>query len=297
MTQPVAASSGLRSQDLVFTLYGDYLLGRGDPVSTGALITLLGELGLSDTAVRTVLSRMARKGWLTAERYGTRSAYGLTRKGRALLESGRERIYHPPVRDTWDGQWSVVTFSIPETHRRRRDSLRTRLAWLGFGSLSNGVWISPHDVRTEVRGIAAELRVVKHLELFRGSHEGFSDPADLVRQCWDLAGLNRRYAAFLERWRPGLEHCRHCGLSGARAGIHSPCTAPADCFRRRFLLVHEYRAFPLDDPYLPRPLLSEGWNGEAAAKLFETYHDVLAEPAERYVAEVCREGDAALDAA
>ncbi len=297
MKQSAVAPSSPRSQDLVFTLYGDYLLGRDEPVSTGALITLLGGLGLSDTATRTVLSRMARKGWLTVERYGTRSAYGLTRKGRALLESGRERIYHPSAHEAWDGQWSVVTFSIPESRRRRRDSLRTRLAWLGFGSLSNGVWISPHDVRAEVRAIATDLKVEKHLELFRGSHEGFADAAALVRQCWDLAALNRRYAAFLDHWRAALEHCRQCGLSGARAGIHSPCTAPADCFRRRFLLVHEYRAFPMDDPFLPRPLLPDGWNGEAAAKLFETYHDVLAEPAERYVAEVCREGDAALDAA
>lgn len=297
MTQSVAAAPGLRSQDLVFTLYGDYLLSRENPVSTGALITLLGGLGLSDQAVRTVLSRMARKGWLTVERYGTRSAYGLTRKGRALLESGRERIYHPPSGAAWDGQWSIVTFSIPETLRRRRDSLRTRLAWLGFGSLSNGVWISPHDVRAEVRAAAADLRVEKHAELFRGSHEGFSDPAALVRQCWDLTALNRRYAGFLARWRPALEHCRECGISGALAAVHSPCTAPADCFRRRFLLVHEYRSFPMDDPFLPRPLLPDGWNGEAAAKLFETYHDALAEPAERYVAEVCREGDAALDAA
>lgn len=292
MLQTVGPSS-LRSQDLVFTLYGDYLLAREGPVRTGALITLLGQLGLSPTAVRTVLSRMARKGWLTVERHGTRSAYGLTRRGRALLESGRERIYHPPVRDTWDGQWSVVTFSIPETRRNRRDSLRIRLAWLGFGSLSNGVWISPHDVRAEVQAIASELRIERNLELFRASHIGFSGPAELVRQCWDLTSLNRRYAGFLARWRPEFEHCRNCGLTGARAGIHSPCTAPVDCFRRRFLLVHEYRAFPMDDPFLPRPLLPEGWNGDAAAKLFETYHDVLADAAERYVAEVCREGDAA----
>lgn len=297
MAQLQAAPSSLRSQDLVFTLYGDYLLAREGPVRTGALLILLGKLGLSPTAVRTVLSRMARKGWLTVERSGTRSAYGLTRKGRALLESGRERIYHPPVQDTWDGQWSVVTFSIPEARRTRRDSLRARLAWLGFGSLSNGVWISPHDVGSEIRAIASELKIEKHLELFRGSHVGFSEPADLVRQCWDLEALDRRYAAFLNRWRLQFEHCRNCGLSGASAGIHSPCTAPVDCFRRRFLLVHEYRVFPMDDPFLPRPLLPEGWSGDAAAKLFETYHDVLAEPAERYVAEVCDESDAAADAA
>ena len=110
MTQDVAPA--LRSQDLVFTLYGDYLMDRDRPVWAGSLITLLGQLGMSPMAVRTVLSRLARKGWLTAERRGTRSWYGLTKRGRRLLEEGAERIYHPPTAKAWDAQWSVVTFSF-----------------------------------------------------------------------------------------------------------------------------------------------------------------------------------------
>jgi len=293
MTQ--AVTSTLRSQDLVFTLYGDYLMDRDRPVWVGSLITLLGQLGMSPMAVRTVLSRMTRKGWLTAERRGTRSWYGLTRRGRRLLEEGAERIYHPPAAEAWDGQWSVVTFSIPEERRRVRDALRGRLAWLGCGPLSNGVWISPHDVQGQVAAIAADLKVTRQLQLFRGSHAGFTDSAQLVRQCWDLDALGRRYAAFIARWKIDFEHCRQCGMTGAKAGIHKPCTAPSDCFRRRFLLVHEYRAFPLDDPWLPPALLPEGWPGQAAARLFETYHDVLQAPAERYVAEVCAEGDAHME--
>jgi len=287
----------LRSQDLVFTLFGDYLLERERPVWTTGLITLLGELGLSPMAVRTVLSRMTRKGWLTAERLGTRSWYGLTARGRRLLESGRERIYHPATGLEWDGDWSVVVFSVPETQRRLRDALRVRLAWLGCGPLTSGVWISPHDVRAEVLEIAADLKLGRHVEIFRGAHLAHSSPAQLVSQCWDLAGLDKRYAAFIARWSREFEHCRNCGMTGARAGIHQPCTAPADCFRRRFLLVHEYRAFPLEDPYLPRPLLPGTWHGERAARLFESYHDVLAGPAEAYVAGVCAEGDELVAAA
>ena len=167
------AVPSLRSQDLVFTLFGDYLLERDQPVWTGALITLLGQLGLSPMAVRTVLSRMTRKGWLTAERRGTRSWYGLTPKGHRLLASGRERIYHP--RRDHDvgrhcGRSSPSPF--PRTRRRLRDALRVRLSWLGCGSLANGVWISPRDVRTEIGEIAADLKVARHLEVFRGEHAG-----------------------------------------------------------------------------------------------------------------------------
>lgn len=284
-----SATPSLRSQDLVFTLFGDYLLEREQPVWTGALIALLGQLGLSPMAVRNVLSRMTRKGWLTAVRHGTRSWYGLTAKGRKLLESGRERIYHPAGAREWDGQWTAVVFSIPEERRRLRAALRIRLSWLGCGPLASGVWITPHDVGAEVLEIAAGLRVARHLEVFRGRHLAHASAAELVAQCWDLSGLDRRYAAFIARWGHSFEDCRTCAKGGRSAC--GPGNDPADCFRRRFLLVHEYRAFPMDDPYLPAALLPAGWHGGAAARLFESYHDLLARPAERYVADLCAQGD------
>lgn len=284
-----SSAPALRSQDLVFTLFGDYLLERRQPVWTGALITLLGQLGLSPMAVRNVLSRMTRKGWLAADRHGTRSWYGLTAQGRKLLESGRRRIYQPAPPDSWDGEWSVVVFSIPEGRRRLRDALRVRLAWLGCGPLASGVWITPHDVRAEVLEIAAALRVSRHLEVFRGRHLAHSSAAELVAQCWDLPALDRRYAAFLARWRGAFDDCRACAGGGKSAC--GPGHDPADCFRRRFHLVHEYRAFPMDDPHLPPQLLPAGWHGAAAARLFESYHDLLAAPAERYVAALCAQGD------
>jgi phenylacetic acid degradation operon negative regulatory protein len=147
-----------------------------------------------------------------------------------------------------------------------------------------------------VEEIAQALRLAKHVEVFRATHVGFTSREQLVAQCWDLAAVNRRYAAFIDRWRPDFSHCRSCGMSGVKGPVHRPCTAPAECFRRRFRLVHEYRAFPLTDPFLPRPLLPAGWKGEEAAALFDRYHAVLADPAVRYVDDVCRTGDTAVAA-
>ncbi len=48
-----------RPQDLVFTLYGEYLLHRDEPIWVGSLISLLQPFGLAEAAVRTALSRMA----------------------------------------------------------------------------------------------------------------------------------------------------------------------------------------------------------------------------------------------
>lgn len=263
-----------RPQDLIFTLYGDFLRQREEPVWVGALIALLEPLGLSATNVRTVLSRVAAKGWLAAEREGRRSYYRLTWRGRQLLEEGAARIYEPPRQDHWDGEWTLLAYSIPEGRRALRDRLRAQLAWLGFGSLGNGLWVTPHDVREGVAAVAAELDVAGYLEVFRGAHVSRTDPRELVAQLWDLDALNARYEAFVDRH---LDDCVRLREEGPDS------VAPREAYERRFRLVHEFRQFPLEDPFLPRPLQPRDWAGECALALFRHYHDLLAAPADRFV--------------
>ncbi len=262
-----------RPQDLVFTLFGDFLLHRTGPVWVGSLIALLEPLGLSATNVRTVLSRMARKGWLESEKQGRRSYYSLTPRGRRLLEEGETRIYRPRADEEWDGQWTLLAYSIPEERRSQRDRLRLRLEWLGFGSLGNGLWVSPHDMVERVTAVADDLGVAGDVEVFRGDHAGGAPSSQLVRHCWNLDGLNERYEAFIAR------HLSDCvALAEGREEV-----APEAAYVRRFNLVHEFREFPLNDPFLPRELQPEDWAGECALSLFNYYRGLLAEPADHFV--------------
>lgn len=271
-----------RPQDLVFTLFGEYLLHRPGPVWVGSLIALLEPLGLSPGSSRTVLSRMTRKGWFRTAREGRNSFYSLTDRGRRLLQKGEARIYRPPRDEGWDGRWFLIAYSIPEDTRHLRDRLRVRLSWIGFGSLGNGLWISPHPVEDEVAEVARELEVEEHVEVFRARHLGPSDADRLVASCWDLAGVNDRYRDFLKRHGEAFRDARAAALGGGME--------PEECYVRRFELIHEYREFPLVDPRLPRALLPEGWVGEEARELFQAYHELLEEPADRYVDQVLEEG-------
>ncbi len=269
-----------RPRDLVFTLFGEYLLHRPGPVWIGSILKLLAPLGVSRPAARTTLSRMSREGWFSTRREGRRSYYALTAKGRRLLEEGEERIHHPPWDRPWDGRWLLVAYSVPEEDRKARDRFRDRLLWLGFGSLGNGLWISPHAVSEEVRGAAESLGLQGHTEIFWADHVAFSEPHGLVDRCWDLTEINRRYQDFIERHLPGFQACRSA-LEGGDASAGS--IGPEACFVRRFRLVHEYREFPLLDPFLPRSLLPDGWAGECAQVFFETYHELLSARANAHV--------------
>ncbi len=247
-----------RPQDLIFTLFGEYFLHRRVHIWVGSLITLLEPFGLSDGAVRTSLSRMVRRGWLESRRHGRHSYYDLTARGRRILEEGERRILNPTWSDAWDGLWLLLAYSVPEVRRSVRDRFRERLNWLGFGSLGNGLWLSPHRVEHEIADFAAKAGIERYLVVFRARRLDGADSGDLVDRCWDMPNINAQYRAFIDRWQPLLTRC---GSGLADAGI-----TPEECYSIRFRLMHEYRGFALIDPYLPRPLLPENWKGRRCSR-------------------------------
>ncbi len=281
---------GQRPQGLVFTLFGEYLLERSESVWVGSLIALLKPFGLTEGGARTVLSRMTKKGWLSSERSGRRSFYALTERGRALLQEGQARIYHPSWDRDWDGRWFLLAYSIPQAARSVRDRLRDRLAWLGFGSIGNGLWISPRDVEADVRELSAHLDLGNHLLCFQASPAGDLTDQELVQRCWDLDALHRGYADFATRWAAAADDYEAHVRVGHEAQNH------ARAFALRFELIHEFRRFPLEDPFLPRVLLPTSWAGDDATAVFRDLHDRLMGPANRWVHDILETASAGKDA-
>ena len=133
---------------LLFTVLGELVLPRPRPVWTSAFIDVLGRLGIEEKASRQALMRTSAAGWLTRERHGRRTLWTLSPAAMALLTDGAERIYgFRGMQQEWDGRWLLVLARTPESERRARHLLRTRLAWAGLGSPAPGVWISTHPDR------------------------------------------------------------------------------------------------------------------------------------------------------
>ncbi len=263
------------SQDMIFTLYGDYVRHRGGEAWTGSLIELLGLFGLSGQAVRSTLSRMSREGWLESRKSGRHSFYSMTPKCIELLEEGARRIFQPRY-DPWDGRWRLLTYSMPESKSHLRRRLRRRLLWFGFGALNHTTWISCRDLRADVEQIVDSLSVRSYVEFFIAEHQGFSSGEEIVARCWNLEQLDEYYAALIARYDPPFQEHQARLAAGDRL-------EPRECFAQRFMLVHEYRFSPYVDPNLPLELLPDDWLGERTTQLFQQYHDLLIEEAEAFV--------------
>jgi len=269
-----------RPRAAMLTLYGDYVLHRGGEIGIGSLVRLLSNFGLSEQAIRSAVSRMCRSGLLKAKRTNRKSYYSLTSEGHSLLTEGAQRIFQRK-KSHWDGNWNIVTYSIPERMRQARDRLRLELGWMGYGALGEATWISPYDLTREVKNLLQRLNIEEYVHIFSAQHQGSTEPREIVSRCWDLGKIHQKYADFLTEYRPKLEG----QLKRLQAG---ETIEPSECFVERFKLIHEYRKFPFFDPDLPQELLPENWLRPQAAALFDEYHDSLTEKANEYFDSVCK---------
>src|SRR5436305_4241708 len=192
---PVAWSGGAvqRPPRLLLTLLGDYWWRRTEPLPSAALVALLAEFGVSDSAARAALSRLTRNQLLVTAKSGRRTVVRLSGRAARILDDGGRQIFSfGQTSQPWDGMWSLVAFSIPERHRAARDSLRKQLRWLGFAPLYDGLWVAPRDRTAEVITQLAELGITT-ATAFRASTIPGVSPEGLPQRAWDLDGRRVRY--------------------------------------------------------------------------------------------------------
>jgi phenylacetic acid degradation operon negative regulatory protein len=242
------------ARGMLLTLLGEFVLPGDGMAWTSAVLAVFGRLGVAEKATRQALMRTSNAGWLTADKVGRRTRWQLTAAAKRLLTEGAERIYSFGPAQDWDGHWVLVQVRIPETDRRARHAVRTRLAWAGFGSLGPGLWISPHSGRQqEAIRVLNEARVADDAHVFVARRTGLSDTKAMVAAAWDLPEIGAEYDRFVAWFR---------------------AQTPGDVLIRQLELVHAWRRFPSLDPALPRELLPARWSGIKAAQLFADRHEL-----------------------
>ncbi len=266
------AGGQIQPRQLIVTLYGLYARDRRGWLSVAAIVRLLGDLGVEEPAVRSSISRLKRRGLLDARRVGGAAGYELSADALDILADGDSRIFGRRPATSDDG-WVLVVFSVPESEREKRHTLRTQLARLGFGTVAPGVWVAPGHVADEAVEVLRRRGLDRYVELFRGDHLAFGELRENVGRWWDLDALRGLYADFLARHAP-------VRTGWERRGDPDPRAAFVDYVR----LLTDWRRLPYADPGLPPELLPAGWNGARAAELFAELERRLAAPAREHAA-------------
>ena len=262
------------------TIYGLYARESGGWLSVASLIRLMGGLGADQAAVRSSISRLKQRGILEPVRLGGAAGYALSPRGREILAEGDRRIFERPRARLADG-WLLAVFSVPERERGRRHALRSRLSWLGFGTVSAGVWIAPARLADETTEVLARYGLSGYVDLFSAGYLAFGDVREQVGRWWDLDRLERLYQEFLDDCGPVLE--RWSGQARARAPGSGGRPGGEAAFADYVLALTAWRRLPYLDPGLPAELLPADWHGERAARTFGALRTRLVDPARAHV--------------
>ncbi|WP_037260174.1 PaaX family transcriptional regulator C-terminal domain-containing protein [Kibdelosporangium aridum] len=261
----------VRPQPIMLSFLGIYLLGRRTAMYSGSIIDVFDRVGVSEEAVRSTLTRMAGRGLLERHRSGRRVYFGLSQRATDVLSDGERRMWQTgAVNRDWDGNWTLVAFSVPEGRRADRHDLRSQLIWAGFGLLQNGLWIAP--------GIKDAAAIVEHLDLaenvtvFTAQHAKPTESADLVHKAFDTDAIAARYQDFLARW-----------------DTEDPLPAARDDLARQLLLHTDWLNLMRQDPHLPAEHLARDWPAIRAEETFTALAHYYREPALRIAREVIDE--------
>lgn len=155
-------------------LYG---CARAEALPGPILVALLGDLGWSGPAARSLLHRMVGYGMLDIERHGRLGRYRLA----GIMQERFDALGSPAPPRPWDGRFHLITYQIPETRRRIRDSLLAAAHGHGYRLLRPGVLLNPSDTSVGFLGnYPADDVVTGWLEV-----AAERVPA-VVERCWQI---------------------------------------------------------------------------------------------------------------
>lgn len=221
-------------------------------VYSGSVIDLLQRVGVSEDATRSTLTRMVKRNLLYRHRRGRKMYFSITERAAQVLEDGYRRIWETgAVNRDWTGDWTVVTFSMPNDWRSERHDLRSELTWKGFGLLQHAVWIAPGDI--EVADFVGRLGLTQYVTVMIARAKEPTESAHMVRKAFDIQEIAGRYHEFLQRW-----------------DTEQPLPECPDDLARQLLLHTDWLQLVRQDPHLPAQHLPAEWPAIRAEKLFRS---------------------------
>ncbi|MDQ7774462.1 PaaX family transcriptional regulator C-terminal domain-containing protein [Paracoccus sp. DMF] len=244
LIRSILAGTELRSASFIVTVYGDVVVPRGGVLWTGTLIEICDRVGISESLVRTAVSRLVAAKRLCGERAGRRSYYRLDASAGQEFQRAAALLYapDPPARG-----WQILHApDLPEDQARH----------LRLGQMAPGVFIRPDRGQPVPPGALV-------------FPAGDPQPLAEVARYWNLSALQARYRDMLARFSP-VETADP--LPDETALVI------------RLLLVETYRHVLLRDPRLPAQALPGDWQGGAARALFDRLYARLTPGAERHIA-------------
>ncbi len=244
----------IKAASFIVTIYGDVVEPRGGVIWIGNLIETCKSVGITETLVRTAVSRLVTAGQLVGEREGRRSFYRLTDTAQSEFVEAASLFYGPEPAVRW--QFVLINGPAPE-------EIMQGLERDGFARLNPRLAVGTHPAPPlPGRVVVFDAQLATDNGALREFAEG----------AWNLPQFAEAYEEFVGRFGSFSLDVADCAA-----------LSPFDCLIARLLLVHQYRLIVLREPHLPQSALPDNWPGEEARRLFADLYLRLSKKADGYV--------------
>lgn len=159
------------------------------------------------------------------------------------------------LRDSWDQNWRVLSYEIPEKKREMRDRLRREISGWGLGPWHRSFWLTPHPIIENLRELVYQKEEEQYIQAFESKHlVGNRDI--LIEKVWQKTLLDKKYREIFKVW-------------------HEILSKDGDKLEKFRNVVTEYVEILKLDPGLPPELLGKNWIGFEAFNIFKEIRSIL----------------------
>lgn len=246
----------LRAAGFIVTLYGDVVVPRGGEVWIGNIISACALVGISETLVRTAVSRLVSAGRLEGRRAGRRSFYRLTPAASEEFAQAARIIYGTACEPGWRFVW------LPE---EGAEAAMAQLERAGHARIKAQLAVGPDNAPLPAGALGFAAHPEGETALLR----------DFAAAHFDLHSHAASYEEFAARFALPAAGKASSGAVGAGSG--------AAALALRLLMVHAYRQVLLRDPRLPAQALPANWPGTRARAVFARSYLALSAAADSHI--------------
>jgi len=248
----------MKGSDIIFGVMASTNINE---YSIHELKQLCSIFNISESQLRTNLSRMRAGGLLEAKRKGKRAYYSFAGRGISLKENVAAGFGSLDWSD-WDQKWWGVSFSVPELEKPERHRIRIKLAAYRFVSLNPGFWVRPLNRAEKLEQSLESVFSNKHCCVINFDfHNGIS--REEVAKLWNLDDVNKDFLRGLEM------------IKESRKAV--PGFSPEEAFREKIITGEKIVSILFKDPLLPEIYLPLNWAAKKLKKEFVFWNREISE--------------------
>ena len=112
------------------------------------------------------INYLKKYNYIKSKNLQNNNAIIITKKGIGKALRAKLKLENEKLQKRNDGKWVMITFDIPQTHKKARSLLRSILKGLGYSMFQQSVWISPYDVSEKTERLLQFYSIDNYIKIF-----------------------------------------------------------------------------------------------------------------------------------